>query len=91
MREVSLLPSSLRLDFLLSACGGFSGCSSDSNGRSAPSPLFGLVLFGGGAKGGGFTTDTRLQSHKHREHQGARGVHFMHVRGVTYVPPFGHT
>lgn len=53
MREVSLLPSSLRLDFLLSACGGFSGCSSDSNGRSAPSPLFGLVLFGGGAMGGG--------------------------------------
>lgn len=40
MREVSLLPSSMRLDFLLSAGGGFSFCSSESDWRSAPSALF---------------------------------------------------
>lgn len=45
MREVSLLPSSLRLDFLLSACGGFSFCSSDSDWRSAPSSLLGFGFY----------------------------------------------
>lgn len=49
MREVSLLPSSLRLDFLLSAT-GFSFCSS-SDWQSVLSPSLLLARAGGGAGG----------------------------------------
>lgn len=51
MREVSLLPSSLRLDFLLSAT-GFSFCSS-SDWQSVLSPSLLLARAGGGAGAGG--------------------------------------
>lgn len=78
MREVSLLPSSLRLDFLRSACGGLSFCSSDSDWRSAP-----LSLFGFGSLLVGFTTDTLHQSHEHREPQ---GVSCMYAASHKFPP-----